>query len=839
MLLVVFLIILAKFWSRNQDWGIVNSISNYFSTSTHQDTQTNSQQCRHVDPCNCFSTKDADNAALLRQIEHQNDSIAILRAALARAEDRLAEAETDLDTANNYSWYQAGRNAPTSSSSTYGPPYDHLQSELQRSIHRIATLEQEKDNLTQEIQNQTAQYHTRLNKLQAQVNYARGAGEDMGNAQKELENMKAKNRVLEREKADLIVAGMQTRQALSKEKGMHSLRCQDEAGCQMKIADLEYKCKKLMDAHIFNDKMVFDAALKFGMPKEEAQHIDLLSYVSQVTIELARLKAMGVQGATNTVDIQVMNLQDELQRTVSLKNRLEREVDRLGGDVMGIRNGWDTTRPKDWTVSLDTTYEENAYRMFPIYERLCEEVATLTDVFTTAGIDPPVWELEKARNDQTHKNIPGFQLEPHQIAVSNQMTNPKAENSDILTHKLTVAEVQRLYNRGLRLSIEIRRLAVKRERAGPGTVDPIIVKILENADQVFKDVIHEVLDDIRPLNQSRTDRTPDPRREKKFVIYTAMQHSITALINGILMNDRVPPAWVAHFEQSAKPWSSPDNLALNLINSEMKILESRINQLLIFINHYKLPGTLNGTPLQHIQNDPSYVQRWYELVAATGFARLTLAHWHLHLDQKPVQIPDEHGNIKTEILPRVTLLPLKHDKFFSSVLNRGESDEEKRKRELEEGAWPDNLEPMLVMDPVVGPKIEFKIIDPNNTVQTNSFNTSNNNSNNNNSNANNNKNTKGNDYEALRKSWETKRARVEQLKNHITQWGIKDNIALPTVGSSLRKNAEADFIKRANEHFDQQINMLTNHIGNHVRSNGQKYQVPKMIHKGGKMYPTS
>jgi hypothetical protein len=52
---------------------------------------------------------------------------------------------------------------------------------------------------------------------------------------------------------------------------------------------------------------VVDAAIKFWMPKEEAQHTDLMAYLRAVTIELTRLKALGVQGigANNTIDFTV------------------------------------------------------------------------------------------------------------------------------------------------------------------------------------------------------------------------------------------------------------------------------------------------------------------------------------------------------------------------------------------------------------------------------------------------------------------------------------------------------------------------------------------------------
>lgn len=53
--------------------------------------------------------------------------------------------------------------------------------------------------------------------------------------------------------------------------------------------------------------------------------------------------------------------------------------------MVGIRNGWDTTKPKDWSIDEHCTYEKNAYRMFPIYDRLCQSLAILSKTLLGAG----------------------------------------------------------------------------------------------------------------------------------------------------------------------------------------------------------------------------------------------------------------------------------------------------------------------------------------------------------------------------------------------------------------------------------------------------------------------
>ena len=53
--------------------------------------------------------------------------------------------------------------------------------------------------------------------------------------------------------------------------------------------------------------------------------------------------------------------------------------------MVGIRNGWDTTKPEDWSINEYCVYEENAYRMFQIYDRLCQSVGVLSKPLVSAG----------------------------------------------------------------------------------------------------------------------------------------------------------------------------------------------------------------------------------------------------------------------------------------------------------------------------------------------------------------------------------------------------------------------------------------------------------------------
>ena len=54
---------------------------------------------------------------------------------------------------------------------------------------------------------------------------------------------------------------------------------------------------------------------------------------------------------------------------------------------------------------------------------------------------------------------------------------------------------------------------------------------------------------------------------------------------------------------------------------------------------------------------------------------------------------------------------------------------------------------------------------------------------------------------------------------------------LPNVDAPLKNNADVKKMERAIADFDEKIKELVSHIGN------QGKNVPKMMHKGGKMWP--
>jgi hypothetical protein len=108
---------------------------------------------------------------------------------------------------------------------------------------------------------------------------------------------------------------------------------------------------------------------------------------------------------------------------------------------------------------MDTTYEENAHRIFPINERLCQGIIVLEKAFADANEPAPLWAPEVPRNHPTFGE--GFVPAPQNILEANKLANQMITGSEELNQKLTINEVQRLYNRALQLAVRMRDLSPK------------------------------------------------------------------------------------------------------------------------------------------------------------------------------------------------------------------------------------------------------------------------------------------------------------------------------------------------------------------------------------------
>ncbi|KAG4433642.1 hypothetical protein IFR05_010888 [Cadophora sp. M221] len=782
--------------------------------------------CTHVNPCYCFNEKARVMAesrdaytTLIRQLQAAQECLAAERKVLAIANTNLAlvTAERDRAEARN----QAGLPSPAH---WHSPRFEDTRSKHWEEM--FIARDTEYLQLLQEKNEQERQYRRELERLQKNVEYTTGASLDRENAIKELYEARGTIRRLERERNDLSLAGMALRLQLAKEKESHSEKCQNEAGCQKRIRELEENYDRVM-AHIREDQfLVTDACIKLGMDPKEAQHVQLRAYLAEATIKLAQLYAKGVRGA-NTTDIQVEIMRNEVAREATYKNRLEREVERLGGNVIDIRIGLDTTRPQDWKIEF-MTYEQNHLRVFPIYQRMWQAIIDLNELYNQQDLALPPWYRQPVRSNMSSHMLALPTVEViSQLIRSNELTNPRLQSFEILVEKLVVTECQRLYNRGLQLV-----LFLESNRPFHGCDS-----FIHGVNATLNETLHEVLDFLPALLASHpTERRLSPRRQKKFQIYSAMQYSIAGLTLQVLTNKRLPPDWLStdHLDELfSKPYDSPENLTMNLSNHELAILAKRMQQLVVFTEEYQFPGTKAGPPRVRLQHDPSYDKRWQDLVIARTFAELTISHWNVHKSQKEVLVTDESGRKLVRFEPNPQLLPLDIEKFRKAVGLDPFKTEDSR--------WPDDWKAKIINDPSSGPTIIFEPPGTSDKTPKGPKGIEN-------GPGGNGGGGKGNDYtpealtgtpkeverKRLQNEWKEQQERCEQLYNHVIGYGIKGHI--PRLNNvNLRLNADPKTMKRDIENFKEAQNQYV-----HALTGGEdKFPVPPMRKKGGKMYPFS
>lgn len=809
-------------------WDIISSI--WIAWKNPPWAVGNPNNCYHIDSCLCFVAKDHQVLELSKNNEMLHREVQALQTNLDTEKQLLERAKINLGlVAGERDTLETRLSGPLPSPGHWHTPgHDDARS----SYWQQQYLERDREyaQLASEKWEREKAYKLELEKLHKAVTYSHGADVDRENAIKEMYDAKAIIRNQEREINALSVTGMSLRQELAKEKESHSEKCQNEASCQKRIRELEDNYDRAM-AHIREDQtLVTDACVALGMDRKEAEHVQLRAYLADATIQIAKLYAMGVRGA-NTTDLQVEIMRKEVARDTTYKNRLEREVERLGGNILDIRLGLDTTRPQDWKVEF-VTYEQNLLRIFPIYQRLWNAINDMYGVYAREKFLPPGWISKPPRNDMS-SNV--LTLPPPeaalQLAKANEITNPHIERFEVLVEKLVWNECLRLYNHGLEML-----MLLDSNMTVHATVEGI-----DGVNKILNEVLHEVLDHIPVfLDQHHTERSLSPRKQKKYEIYSAMQTAIAGLLMTIIANKRMPPDWLStqtYDNRFNKPYDTPENLVANLVNHEMTILAKRIQQLVAFTEEYHLPGTRAGPPRAVVQHDPMYQKRWDHLVIARTFAELTISHWNVHKSQKEVLHTDEVGRQLIRFEPDPQLLPLNMDKFRVAVglLPLKKEDEH----------WPQDWKATLINDPSSGPYILFepsapagqqpKAIEyPRSGTATDA---NNHNHQNNNNNDNNNNNlvalvgtTKEIERKKLQNEWKEHQERCQQLYNHVVGYGIKDHI--PRLNMvNLRANADPKSMRRDIESFKEAENQYV-----HALSRG-KFIVPPMKKKGGKMHP--
>jgi hypothetical protein len=713
---------------------------------------------------------------------------------------------------------------------------------LEDARSRIGGLLMEADNAKAARLTEIASYKTMIDKLNAQINYSGSAGRDRSQTRTELEHAKSTNRFLERSLREITFTASELRQSLARERETHSEKCQNQAVCTRKILQLQVERDQFKHYQHESDLFARQSAKAIrGLRDSDVAHITIRSYLAEMTTKFLEFQARGTPGLSTT-DLQVDIVHRNYAEQMAIKDRLEREVDRLGGDADAIRMGRDTTRPQDWRVDT-LTFEQNHDRVFPIYEELAQIVINLEQLLMAhVPSAVPIWHTESARNDATKwlEDAPPseMQLFKH-YATINQIINPTSPHESALREKLMVRECQRWYNRGSQLlSIFIRvsndahtTQIITSEQANH------IKGVLSRADRVLKATFYGVLMETCMLKRDDTERQPSAREKKRFKVYTAMQHSITALTNSIRENQRMSPPWPKLPSPKNAPIERADDLATHLVVQEMITLESRIRQLRKFMEDYQMPGTINGPVQTQIQGDNGrYSNLWTACVAALTYSDFTLSHWLIWKAHKPVQKIGDDGlpvfndrrepvfvatpEIESKLVPLITW-----DDFIISIkLKNAEIKQE------DPDKFPEGLVPVSYLDPQLGPLFRF--------VPKSEVNKEKNNG------GKDNKpqadkagkdDSNGNSVDAKKKiagrrEYDKFGRRIQQLANHCRDWAIKSHMPMPQT-KQLAKNASLETITKAIAAQNQSIQLWSGLII------GSGRKCPKWPEAGGPMKP--
>jgi hypothetical protein len=285
------------------------------------------------------------------------------------------------------------------------------------------------------------------------------------------------------------------------------------------------------------------------------------------------------------------------------------------------------------------------------------------------------------------------------------------------------------------------------------------------------------------------------------------------------------PPWLPAPRQTAEPRTTPELLAINLINHEIKTLRERLIQLLQYMEDERFPGTLSGPPFAKLQNDPDYEIRFQQLIAAKTYSELTISHYNLHKAQHLEADPENPG--KMIIVPSeeaVRLLPLKLNDYMRTCLGINKVPKKRDPRE-----WNDDVTAHLWDYPDRGVRYEFVEPETNRNKSNNNYNSDIKINYNNNSNSNSNLKDKGgkSEFQDEKEKWDRNRERIEQLKSLLVSKGKLNPGAGTRYATQLKKNADVAWLREQNIKLKPILDPL------YSQCKQYKIEVPKAPHKGG------
>ena len=175
-----------------------------------------------MDGCSCFSE------SLQKEYQGYKETVKISYAEMDRliAENdgfrRDAKAiESDywrFERAANFCWAKHKTETRTAEGvyCSAALPSDALKANYEQVQARMMQLERENDKLIMDAKSSKRLFRVQIDSLQAQINYAQGAGEDRTTTKAELGAAYGKIRTLERQLYEASLAGMESKQALAK-----------------------------------------------------------------------------------------------------------------------------------------------------------------------------------------------------------------------------------------------------------------------------------------------------------------------------------------------------------------------------------------------------------------------------------------------------------------------------------------------------------------------------------------------------------------------------------------------------------------------------------------------
>lgn len=500
---------------------------------------------------------------------------------------------------------------------------------------------------------QEKKYEARISNMKAQLGYAKGDG----NVLQTKEEVIALRTALQNKDKELNQArhlAMRNKLELENERDtVGSRACKNEASCQALIKRLQNEKYVLLKTHRDNDLMVQEAAREFGKSEEEARHYTVRSYLQELTQAMVLQIAAGGLGNVRDQPVfaNILNNMDRirLKELESYKNRLEDEVERLGGNLQFVKMGLNIRLPPNKLLHFKGL--ENG--VFEVYLGLCDAVKLFTDVFLKDvgpyGVLP--WDHPQPRNETSNRriHIQVLDMFDQQLKV---VKNLKYEQYERLIHSLLHQEIARLFGRLL----DLKREAVENKKH---VLSPMSIQMLEGRSKDISTTMRVALGFMS--DQREVEKTDIPLSEPimgikadlRYKIWIATQEAIDHLQQALLSFNTIPPLWripEGIGAPSFLPTKTFPDLVTRVLKFEINVLDDRITQLLDFMERERLPGTTAGQP--RIAGPPKYQADFDALTAAITFAKLCKGHWWDQL------YPDQVGR------PR---LPLDHPPLLHAV----------------------------------------------------------------------------------------------------------------------------------------------------------------------------